>query len=76
MSHRFGRRSRAALPFGSRRTKENVWSWIIGLLNVVLAFVMFYRVQLSDMLLQIFFRDKYHWFFGNGNSKQLEANAN
>ena len=36
--------------------KENVWSWIIGLLNVVLAFVMFYQIQLyPDMLLQVFF---------------------
>ncbi len=37
-------------------TQENVWSWIIGLTNVVLAFVMFYQIQLyPDMFLQVFF---------------------
>lgn len=36
--------------------RENVWSWIIGLANVVLAFIMFYQIQLyPDMFLQIFF---------------------
>jgi nicotinamide mononucleotide transporter len=36
--------------------RENVWSWVLGLLNVVLAFVMFYQIQLyPDMLLQVFF---------------------
>ena len=35
---------------------ENVWSWVLGLANVVLAFVMFYQIQLyPDMFLQIFF---------------------
>jgi nicotinamide mononucleotide transporter len=35
---------------------ENVWSWILGLINVVLAFVMFYQIQLyPDMFLQVFF---------------------
>lgn len=37
-------------------TQENVWSWIIGLINVALAFVMFYQIQLyPDMFLQVFF---------------------
>lgn len=36
--------------------KENVWSWIVGLVNVCLAFMMFYQSQLyPDMFLQIFF---------------------
>ena len=36
--------------------RENVWSWIIGLANVVLAFVLFYQIQLyPDMFLQVFF---------------------
>lgn len=36
--------------------QENVWSWIVGLSNVVLAFIMFYQIQLyPDMFLQIFF---------------------
>lgn len=36
--------------------QENVWSWIVGLVNVVLAFVMFYQIQLyPDMFLQVFF---------------------
>jgi nicotinamide mononucleotide transporter len=35
---------------------ENVWSWMLGLINVVLAFVMFYQIQLyPDMFLQVFF---------------------
>jgi nicotinamide mononucleotide transporter len=35
---------------------ENVWSWILGLINVLLAFVMFYQIQLyPDMFLQVFF---------------------
>lgn len=36
--------------------RENVWSWILGLINVVLAFIMFYQIQLyPDMFLQVFF---------------------
>lgn len=36
--------------------KENVWSWIVGLVNVVLAATMFYQIQLyPDMFLQGFF---------------------
>jgi nicotinamide mononucleotide transporter len=36
--------------------RENVWSWVLGLVNVALAFVMFYQIQLyPDMFLQIFF---------------------
>lgn len=58
--------------------KENVWSWIIGLLNVMLAFVMFYQIQLyPDMFLQVFFFITniigfWQWKF----PKQTEANAN
>lgn len=34
----------------------NVWSWPIGIINVVLSFFVFYQVQLyPDMFLQIFF---------------------
>jgi nicotinamide mononucleotide transporter len=36
--------------------RANVWSWPIGLVNVVLSFFLFYQVQLyPDMFLQIFF---------------------
>ncbi len=36
--------------------KENVWSWIVGLVNVVLAFTLFFQIQLyPDMFLQVFF---------------------
>lgn len=36
--------------------KANVWSWPIGVINVVLFFFLFYQVQLyPDMFLQIFF---------------------
>ncbi len=57
--------------------KENVWSWIIGLFNVVLAFWMFYQIQLyPDMFLQIFFFITniigfWQWKF----PKSYEANA-
>jgi nicotinamide mononucleotide transporter len=34
----------------------NVWSWPVGIANVVLSFFLFYQVQLyPDMLLQVFF---------------------
>lgn len=37
-------------------TRGNVWSWPIGLINVILLFFLFYQVQLyPDMFLQIFF---------------------
>src|SRR5690606_27603879 len=37
-------------------TRENVWSWIVGLVDVSLAFVMVYQIQLyPDMFLQVFF---------------------
>jgi nicotinamide mononucleotide transporter len=34
----------------------NLWSWLIGIINVVLSFFLFYQVQLyPDMFLQVFF---------------------
>lgn len=36
--------------------KANIWSWPIGIVNVVLAFLLYYQVQLyPDMFLQVFF---------------------
>jgi nicotinamide mononucleotide transporter len=36
--------------------KENVWSWLLGLICVTLSFFLFYQVQLyPDMFLQVFF---------------------
>lgn len=36
--------------------KANIWSWPIGVVNVVLFFFLFYQVQLyPDMFLQVFF---------------------
>ena len=36
--------------------KANVWSWPLGIVNVVLFFFLFYQVQLyPDMFLQVFF---------------------
>lgn len=57
---------------------ENVWSWIIGLFNVVLAFFMFFQIQLyPDMFLQVFFFVTniigfWQWKF----PKEQEANQN
>jgi len=36
--------------------RANIWSWPLGVINVVLAFFLFYQVQLyPDMFLQVFF---------------------
>ena len=36
--------------------RAHIWSWPVGIVNVVLAFFMFYQVQLyPDMFLQVFF---------------------
>ena len=36
--------------------KANIWSWPVGVINVVLFFFLFYQVQLyPDMFLQVFF---------------------
>lgn len=36
--------------------KANIWSWPVGIVNVILAFLLYYQVQLyPDMFLQIFF---------------------
>ncbi len=36
--------------------KTNIWSWPVGIINVVLFFFLFYQVQLyPDMFLQVFF---------------------
>jgi nicotinamide mononucleotide transporter len=36
--------------------KANIWSWPIGIVNVVLSFFLYYQIQLyPDMFLQIFF---------------------
>ena len=36
--------------------KANIWSWPVGIVNVVLAFLLYYQVQLyPDMFLQAFF---------------------
>src|SRR4051812_6747598 len=36
--------------------KANIWSWPLGITNVILAFFLYYQVQLyPDMFLQVFF---------------------
>lgn len=36
--------------------KNNIWTWIIGFINVICFFIIFYQVQLySDMFLQVYF---------------------
>src|SRR6266496_1528445 len=36
--------------------KANIWSWPLGIINVILFFFLFYQVQLyPDMFLQLFF---------------------
>lgn len=46
--------------------KENILTWPLGLINIITAFFLFYRVQLySDMFLQIYFFaiSLYGWYF-------------
>ncbi len=36
--------------------KNNIWTWIIGFINIICFFVIFFQVQLySDMFLQVYF---------------------
>jgi nicotinamide mononucleotide transporter len=36
--------------------KANIWSWPIGIINVILSFLLYFQVQLyPDMFLQIIF---------------------
>ena len=58
--------------------KENVWSWGVGLVNVVLSFFLFYQIQLyPDMFLQVFFfvTNLLGWWQWT-HPKQNEANFN
>jgi nicotinamide mononucleotide transporter len=58
--------------------KENIWSWWIGIINVILFFFLFYQIQLyPDMFLQVFFLITnligwWHWQYPKTN----EANQN
>jgi nicotinamide mononucleotide transporter len=51
--------------------RENVWSWVIGIVNVILASIMFFQVQLyPDVFLQVFFfvtniLGFYYWKYPN-----------
>jgi len=59
-------------------TKQNIWTWPIGLINVIFFFAIFYQVQLySDMLLQIFFfvASIYGWIIWNKEIKADEPVA-
>ena len=58
--------------------RGNVWSWPIGILNVILLFFLFYQVQLyPDMLLQVyfFFTNLFGWWRWK-NPKTWESNPN
>ncbi len=59
-------------------TRQNIWTWPIGLINVVFFFAIFYQVQLySDMLLQIFFfvASIYGWIIWKKEMKEEEPIA-
>lgn len=59
-------------------TKQNIWTWPIGLINVIFFFAIFYQVQLySDMLLQIFFfiASIYGWVIWGKEKKTEEPIA-
>jgi nicotinamide mononucleotide transporter len=58
--------------------KANVWSWPLGIINVVLFFFLFYQVQLyPDMFLQLFFFITnligwWRWLHPNKNEADLK----
>jgi nicotinamide mononucleotide transporter len=65
-------------------TKQVIWTWATGLINIVSSFIVFYQVQLySDMFLQVYFfvTNIYGWliwknqFQGNRPVTALSRNA-
>lgn len=50
-------------------TRSNIWSWPVGLVNFVFAFILFYQVHLySDMFLQVYYFGVgiYGWIYWYG----------
>ncbi len=50
-------------------TQSNIWSWPVGIVNFVLAFILYYQVSLySDMFLQVYYviTGIYGWIYWYG----------
>jgi nicotinamide mononucleotide transporter len=59
--------------------KANIWSWPLGIVNVILAFFLYYQIQLyPDMFLQVFFflTNVLGWFRWANPRKGEEDNRN
>ena len=58
-------------------TRQNVWTWPVGLVSVVMYIVFFYQIKLyADMGLQVFFAGAglygwYEWLHGGKNKTEL-----
>lgn len=57
-------------------TQSNIWSWPVGLVNFVLAFILYYQVSLySDMFLQIYYviTGIYGWIYWYGMKTETQT---
>lgn len=58
-------------------TRQNVWTWPVGLVSIVAYVVFFYQIKLyADMGLQVFFAGAsiygwYEWLYGGRNKTEL-----
>jgi nicotinamide mononucleotide transporter len=58
-------------------TRQNIWCWPIGLMNVILSMIVFFNAKLYyDFILQIFYfvltlYGWYHWIFGRKDAPKL-----
>ena len=58
-------------------TRQNVWTWPVGLVSVAMYIVFFYQIKLyADMGLQVFFAGAgiygwYEWLYGGKNHTEL-----
>lgn len=62
-------------------TRQNVWTWPVGLVSVAAYTVFFYQIKLyADMGLQVFFAGAalygwYEWLYGGKNKTELPVSA-
>ena len=57
-------------------TQSNIWSWPVGIVNFVLAFILYYQVSLySDMFLQIYYviTGIYGWIYWYGMKSEEQT---
>lgn len=60
-------------------TKQNIWCWFVGLLNVILSLYVFFVSKLyADVVLQVFYLVMtvygwYNWLYGGKNKTELKV---